>query len=125
MKSVMKMFLLIVSITLFFNTYIFGQKSVTITGEIVELKTFVVDKIKPNSPAGIEVTKEGLMQGGTFALVERKTNKVVILIPSVVNRNLYGVLEPYLGIQVFIKGQQYSSGGVRVLTVEDIGKSVK
>lgn len=122
MKSVISVIALI---TLVFSSNLFGQKSVTVTGEIVELKTYMVDKIKPTSPAGIEVTKEGLMQGGTFALVERKTNKVVILIPSVVNKNLYGVLEPYLGTQVFIKGQQYSTGGIRVLTVDDIGKSLK
>jgi hypothetical protein len=121
----MKAVSLVLFITLVFSTNLFGQKSVTVTGEIVELKTFVVDKIKPNSPSGIEVTKEGLMKGGTFALVEKKTNKVVILIPSAVNKNLYGVLEPYLGMQVFIKGQQYSTGGVRVLTVDDIGKSLK
>lgn len=110
---------------LLISSNIFAQKSVTVTGEIVELKTFVVDKVKPNSPAGIEVTKEGLMKGGTFALLENRTNKIVILIPSATNRNLYSVLEPYLGMRVFIKGQQYTSGGVRLLTVDDIGKSLK
>jgi hypothetical protein len=110
---------------LIISSNIFAQKSVTVTGEIVELKTFVVDKIKPNSSAGLEVTKEGLMKGGTFALLENKTNKIVILIPSATNRNLYSALEPYLGMRVFIKGQQYTSGGVRLLSVEDIGKSLK
>jgi hypothetical protein len=130
MKGVkMKTLLRIITITLFFflilNVSSFAQKAATITGEIVDLKTFVVDKIKPNSSAGLEVTKEGFMRGGTFALVEKKTNKIVILIPSANNPNLYSVLEPYLGMQVFIKGQQYSSGGVRLLTVDDIGKSLK
>ncbi|GEM_PF-4504628 len=125
MNSAIKFVSFIIFLTIIFNSNLFGQKSVTLVGEIVELKTYMVDKIKPNSPAGIEVTKEGLMVGGTFALVEKKTNKVVILIPSAVNKNLYGVLEPYLGTQVFIKGQQYSSGGIRVLTVDDVGKSLK
>ncbi len=125
----MKSFLRVLSVTLFFflilNNSSFAQKAVTVTGEIVDLKTFVVDKIKPNSSAGLEVTKEGFMKGGTFALVEKKTNKIVILIPSSNNPNLYSALEPYFGMQVFIKGQQYSSGGVRLLTVDDIGKSLK
>ncbi|MCS7054034.1 MAG: hypothetical protein NZM09_09930 [Ignavibacterium sp.] len=121
----MKLLLSIVSILFIMNSASFAQKAATLTGEIIELKTFVVDKIKPNSPAGLEVTKEGLMKGGTFALLESKSNKIVILIPSAVNRNLYSVLEPYLGMQVFIKGQQYSNGGVRLLSVEDIGKSLK
>lgn len=123
MKSVVKV--LTITLFLFFSNISFAQKAATVTGEIIDLKTFVVDKIKPNSPSGIEVTKEGFMQGGTFALLESKTNKIVILIPSPTNRNLYGVLEPYLGMKVFIKGQQYTTGGIRVLSVDDIGKSLK
>ncbi len=125
MKSLMKFVSLVVFITLVFNINLFGQKSVTVTGELVELKTFVVDKIKPNSPAGIEVTKEAFKKGGSFALVEKKSNKIILLVPSSNNINLLETLEPYLGMMVFIKGLQYSAGGVRVLTVDDIGKSLK
>jgi hypothetical protein len=119
MKSVL--FILV----LFFSINVFAQKAATLTGEIIDLKSYVVDKVRANSPTGIELTTEAFKEGGYFALLERKTNKIVILIPSAVNRHLYGVLQPYLGMQVFIKGKQYSSGGVRLLAVEDIGKSLK
>lgn len=125
MKSLIKLVSLVVFITIVFNINLFGQKSVTVIGELVELKTFVVDKIKPNSPAGIEVTKEAFKKGGSFALVEKKSNKIILLVPSSNNINLLETLEPYLGMLVFIKGLQYSVGGVRVLTVDDIGKSLK
>lgn len=125
MKSGIKIILFVLLFTFVYNTNLFAQKTTTVIGEIVELKTFVVDKIKPTSTAGLEVTKENLKQGGTFALLENKTNKIVILIPSNTNKNLFEALDPYLGMKVFVKGQQYSSGGLRILTVDDIGKSLK
>lgn len=125
MKSLAKIFSLLLFVSIVLSSNIFAQKSVTVRGQIVELKTFVVDKIKPDSPAGLEVTKQAFMQGGTFAFVENKTNKIFVLIPSTTDKNLYSVLEPYFGMNVFIKGKRYSTGGVVLLTVDDIGKSLK
>lgn len=102
-----------------------AQKKATLYGEIVELTTFVKDGIKPNNPAGKEITTENLNKGGTFALLEKGTGKIVLLTSSVPEYKLTEQLTPYLGITVFVKGNLYKKGGVRLLDVQDIGKYLK
>lgn len=108
-----------------FNNNSFSQKKATLYGEIIELTTFVKDGIKPNTTAGKEITTENLNKGGTFALLEKGTSKIVLLTSSVPEYKLSEQLIPYLGITVFLKGNIYKKGGIRLLDVEDVGKYLK
>lgn len=116
---------ILVLLLLILTNSIYAQRTVTVYGQLIELKSYVVDKIMPTSEAGKEIISSALKAGGTMALLERKTNKIVLLLPSEANKNLLEALEPYLGITIFIKGKVYNVGGVRVITVEDVGKYLK
>ncbi|RCK71801.1 MAG: hypothetical protein IGBAC_0758 [Ignavibacteriae bacterium] len=117
--------LTLILIFVFFTTEAIAQKKATLYGEIVELTTFVKDGIKPNSPAGKEITTENLNKGGTFVLLEKGTGKIVLLTSSVPEYKLTEQLTPYLGITVFVKGNLYKKGGIRLLDVQDVGKYLK
>lgn len=121
-----KIFLIIVLLaTIIFSSETFSQKKTTLYGELIELTTFVKDGIKANSPAGQEITTANLKMGGTFALLEKGTGKIVLLTSSSPEYKLDEQLIPYLGITVYLKGGLYKKGGIRLLTVEDIGKYLK
>lgn len=102
----------------------FSQKKTTVYGEVVELTSFVKDNIKPTSPAGKEISLENVKKGGSFVLLEKGTGKIVFLIAGTQTK-LDEQLAPYLGIKVFIKGAVYKKGGIRLISVEDIGKYLK
>ncbi len=121
-----KIFILCLCLLLvLFSNNSFSQKKTTIYGEIIELTTFIKDGIKPNSPAGKEITTENLNKGGTFALLEKGTAKIVLLTSSVPEYKLSEQLIPYLGETVFVKGNIYRKGGIRLLDVQDVGKYLK
>lgn len=107
------------------NNSTVAQKKATVYGEIVELTTFVKDNIKPTTPAGTEITFDNFKKGGTFVLFEKATGKLVFLTGGLPDTKLEDQLKPYLGMSVFIKGAVYKKGGIRLITVEDIGKYLK
>lgn len=109
----------------FIGSSTFAQKKVTVYGEIVELSTFVKDNIKPTTPAGTEITLDNFKKGGTFVLLEKGTRKFVFLTGGSPDTKLEDQLKPYLGISVFIKGAVYKKGGIRLISVDDIGKYLK
>lgn len=126
MKNKILAFGLILILGLFLlNNSTIAQKKATVYGEIVELTTFVKDNIKPNSPAGTEITMGNFKKGGTFILLEKGSNKIVFLTAGLPDTKLEEQLTPYLGMTVFIKGPVYKKGGIRLVAVEDIGKYLK
>jgi len=107
------------------QAFIFAQKTTTVRGELVELTSYIADGIKPNGPAGKEIAIEKIKKGGMFALVEDKTNKILLLSPKSGDTTFVQTVSAFFGIKVAIKGQVYTKGGIRLIVPRDIGKSLK
>lgn len=101
------------------------KKSVTAHGEIVELISYVKEAIKPTSPAGKEIAIDNVKKGGAFAMLEKGTNKIYLLTTGSQDTAFIQTISPYLGMKSFVKGKIYTRSGVRLIAVEDIGKSIK
>ncbi|MBI5476996.1 MAG: hypothetical protein HY964_09720 [Ignavibacteriales bacterium] len=101
-----------------------AQKKVTIHGEIIEVTSFVKEGLKPTSPSKKEIILENLKKGGMFGIVD-KANKLYLLIPNSTDTSFVKTISPYLGVKSFVKGSSYMRSGTRIITVDDIGKSLK
>ncbi|MBI4811451.1 MAG: hypothetical protein HY800_08465 [Ignavibacteriales bacterium] len=102
----------------------YGQKKTTVHGEIIEVTSFVKEGLKPTSPSKKELTMDNLKKGGMLGIVDR-ANKLYLLVPSVTDTAFMKTVTPYLGVKSFVKGQLYMRSGVRIIVLEDIGKSLK
>jgi hypothetical protein len=103
---------------------IYSQKKVTIHGEVVEVTSFVKEGLKATSPSKKEVILDNLKKGGMFGIVD-KANKLYLLIPNATDTSFVKTISPYLGIKSFVKGSSYMRSGIRIIVVDDIGKSLK
>ncbi|MBI5020324.1 MAG: hypothetical protein HZB59_02715 [Ignavibacteriales bacterium] len=101
-----------------------AQKKVTVHGEVVEVTSFIKEGLKPTSPSKKEVILENLKKGGMFGIVN-KANVLYLIVPSANDTAFVKNVSPYLGVKSFIKGTTYMRAGVRILMLEDIGKSLK
>lgn len=103
-----------------------GQtKSTTVHGQLVEVTSYVKDGIKPSSAAGKEIAMANLGKGGVLAMLENKTNRLYLIAPDLKDSTFMPRLAAYLGSKVFVKGPVVMRSSVRVITVKDIGKSLK
>jgi hypothetical protein len=102
----------------------YSQKKITVHGEVVEVTSFVKEGLKPTSPSKKEVILDNLKKGGMFGIVD-KTNKLYLLIPNATDTSFVKTVSPYLGIKSFVKGSSYMRSGIRIIVVDDIGKSLK
>lgn len=103
----------------------FAQKKATIHGEIVELMSYIKDGMKPNSPSKKEVVLESMKKGGSLAIIEKGTGKMYIIAPAANDTSFMQNVTPYIGVKSFVKGTTYSRSGMRMIILEDIGKSLK
>jgi hypothetical protein len=103
---------------------IYAQKKVTVHGEIVEVTSFVKEGLKPTSPSKKEIILDNLKKGGMFGIID-KLNKLYLIVPKANDTTFVKNVSPYLGVKSFIKGTSYVRAGVRILVLEDIGKSIK
>lgn len=103
----------------------YSQKKITVRGEVVEVTSFVKDGLKPTSPSKKEMVIDNLKKGGMFGIVDRN-NRLYLIIPGQQSdTNFVNTMAPYLGVKSFIKGTSYVRAGVRLLLMEDIGRSLK
>lgn len=102
----------------------YGQKKTTVHGEIIEVTSFVKEGLKPTSPSKKELTMDNLKKGGMLGIVDR-ANKLYLLVPAAADTAFMKTVTPYLGVKSFVKGQLYMRSGVRIIVLEDIGKSLK
>lgn len=100
-------------------------KTSTVHGELVELTSYVKDGIKPSSVAGKEIAMAHLGKGGALAMLEKGTNRLYVVGVDVKDSTYLPRLTAYLGSKIFVKGPVAIRSGVRVITVVDIGKSLK
>ena len=102
-----------------------AQKKATIHGEIVELTSYIKDGMKPTSSSKKEVVLESVRKGGALAIVEKPSGKLYIIAASQSDTSFMKNVTPYLGVKSFVKGAVYSKGGIKIIILEDIGKSLK
>ena len=103
-----------------------GQtKLTTVHGQLVETTSYLKDGIRPSSAAGKEIALANLGKGGALAMLENKTNRLYIIAAVVADSTYMPRLTSYLGAKVFVKGPVVLRSGVRIITVKDIGKSLK
>jgi hypothetical protein len=101
-----------------------AQKKVTVHGQIVELSSYVQEGIVPSSPNKRDIAMRSLSNGGSLAIVENKTSKLYLLVSAVSDTSFLQQTGQYLGVPAFVKGTLKTRGGVRLVVVEDIGKSL-
>jgi hypothetical protein len=100
-------------------------KTATVHGELVEVTSYVKEGIKPSSVAGKEIAIANLGKGGALAMLEKGTNKLYFVGVDAKDSTSLPRLTGYLGSKIFVKGPVATRSGVRVITVVDIGKSLK
>ena len=122
----MKRITIIVFAFVFCSMLLHAQgKITTVHGELVELTSFVKDGIKPTSVAGKEIATRSLGKGGALAILEKGTARLYVVAPASGDSTFLPRVTAYLGAKTFIKGHVTTRNGIRVITVEDIGKSLK
>jgi hypothetical protein len=115
-------FLLMISLTLPVGAQ---TKATTVHGELVEVTSYVKEGIKPSSVAGKEIAMANLGKGGALAMLEKGTNKLYLVGVDAKDSTYLPRLTAYLGSKIFVKGPVVTRSGVRIITVVDIGKSLK
>lgn len=123
-KNQIRYFIIFIIIFVIGSGVTFGQKKVTVHGNIVEITSYVKEGLQPTSPSKKEVVIDNLKKGGMFGIVD-KANKLYLIVPNNMDTTYIQTVSPYFGIKSFVKGQLYTRGGVRVIVLEDIGKSLK
>jgi hypothetical protein len=123
MKSIIRV-LIVASITLLVSEFSSAQSKATVHGQLVELGSYVREGIIPSSPGKRDIAMASLKSYGILALVENKTSKVFVLSPASGDTAFVANMTPYLGTTMFVKGSVKTRGGIRLLAVEDMGKSL-
>lgn len=100
-------------------------KSSTVHGDLVELISYVKEGIKPTSVAGKEIALANLGKGGALAMLEKGTNKLYIVAVNAKDSTMMSRVTGFFGTHAFVKGPVATRNGIRVITVQDIGKSLK
>jgi len=124
--SVKQSFILLAIVALISGSpQLWAQKSSTVHGDIVEITSYLKEAIIPNSPAGKEIAIENVKHGGAFALLEKGTKRLYLISPKENDTTFVQTVGPFLGVKSFIKGKVFSRSGLRLIMMEDIGKSIK
>jgi hypothetical protein len=116
-------FILIIVFTLGLTTAV-AQKRATVHGQIVELISYLRDGLKPTSPSKKEVAMGNFKKGGALAIIDN-SNKLYLIVPGSADTSFVKNVTPYLGVKSFVKGPVFTRSGVRLIVLEDIGKSLK
>ena len=97
---------------------------VTIKGEVVDLVSYMVSGVKPDSPQGIEIVKASSGSGNPLGILETGTGKVYIVTMKKANMGSNKTLSAWIGSKITVKGQVFTKGGSQVLILTTIGKSM-
>lgn len=117
-----ELFVIALSFVLFDLSH--AQAKQTVHGQLVELGSYVREGIIPTSPGKRDIAMASLKSYGILALVENKTSRVYVLSPASGDTAFVATMTPYLGTMMFVKGSVKTRGGIRLLSVEDMGKSL-
>ena len=95
-----------------------GDKDVTITGEVVDTFCYSAMGAKGagHRECGLKCAKAGIPMG----LVDSKTDKLYVLLPSKDASPVPSTVMDKMGKTASITGHEYSKGGSQFLTVETV-----
>jgi hypothetical protein len=118
--------ILVLLISFVWLSSISGQTNeVTITGEVVDLVSYMTSGVKANTPAGIEIVNAGAKAGNPLGILEEKTGRLYVVTSKQASTGANQSLIPWIGTRVTVKGKVYSKGGARVLVLTTIGKAMQ
>ena len=101
------------------------KKTSTIIGDIVDIKSYVMYKIIPNTPDLKSTVEANIASGYPLGIVQSKTGTIYLVVTENQQENANARLKDYLGMHVYVKGQIYQKGKIQLIVLSDIGKSIK
>ena len=101
------------------------KKQTTVYGEVVDIVSYVSTGMKPDNADRKAVAERNVKGGNPLGILERGTGKVYLVTMQLPNEDVNTKMLGYCGIQIFAKGRVLRRGGIQLLMLSDIGKSVK
>ncbi|MEK9137892.1 MAG: hypothetical protein AAB393_12275 [Bacteroidota bacterium] len=101
------------------------KKESTIIGDVVDIKSYVAYGMKADNPDRKATAEASMKTGNPLGIVEKGTGKIYVVVMAQQNENANEKLKDYLGLHVYVKGLVHKKGGVQLLIMSDIGKSIK
>jgi hypothetical protein len=106
----------------------FGQvskKESTIIGEVVDIKSYVAYGMKADNADRKAADEASMGAGNPLGILEKSTGKIYLVVMAQQSENANQRLKDYLGLRVYAKGIVHKKGGVQLLVLSDIGKTIK
>jgi len=107
------------------NSMVAQTGEVTITGEIVDLVSYMASGVKPDSPQNLEIIQGSARGGNPLGILEDGSGRLYVVTMKQANTGSNQTLLPWLGSRITAKGKVYSKGSTSVLVVTTIGKGAK
>lgn len=98
----------------------YAQKAGTVTGDIVDVISFVA-----TGKQDVEGARRSASAGNPLGLYDSNANKLYLIGLPEIGASANDRLVPYLGVRVFVKGKVYTKKGTNLILMSDIGKSIK
>lgn len=106
---------------------VFGQttkKESTVIGDVIDIKSYVAYGMKADTPDRKNMAESSMNAGNPLGILEKSSGKIyIVVMPQ--NENANAKLKDYLGLHVYVKGVVYKKAGIQLITMSDIGKSIK
>ncbi len=97
------------------------KKAKTITGDLVDLVTFVTTAGKEN----VDMIQKSAKAGNPLGLYDTKAKKLYLIGSTDIGKSVTETVLPYVGVRVFVTGKVYTKAGMNIILLSQIGKSIK
>jgi hypothetical protein len=101
------------------------KKQTTVFGEVVDIVSYVSTGMKPDNADRRAVAERNVKGGNPLGILERGTGKIYLVTMQSPTEDVNTKMLGYCGVQIFAKGRVLRRGGIQLLLVSDIGKSVR
>ena len=98
---------------------------VTISGEIVDLVSYMASGVKADSPGNMEIVQASAKGGNPLGVLEDGSGRLYVVTMKQANTGPNQSLLPWVGSRIVAKGKVYSKGSTSVLVLTTIGKAAK
>ena len=102
-----------------------AKKPSKIVGEVIDVVTYVTNGMKPNNADRKALAESNAKVGNPLGILEKGTGKIYIIGKGQQGEDMVARLVPYFGLKIFAVGKVFKRGGINLLMLSDIGKSVK
>jgi hypothetical protein len=99
--------------------------TVTITGEVVDVVSYMVSGVKADSPQNIEIIQNSARGGNPLGILDAATGRLYVVTMKQSNTAANQNLLPWIGMKISAKGEVYSKGSARVLVLTTVGKALR